>query len=95
MQVDGEEKERRRETGSVPCGAMCLRHPGTQQQIAARPTSAELKDYSSDSTANEDRQLSLDRFTWANFTCTQSTSGVAVLLSETPIGFAGCRPPPS
>lgn len=57
--------------------------------IAVRPT-AELKDYSSDSTANEDHHL-LDRFTWANFTCTQSTGGVAVLLSETPHRFRGLQ----
>ncbi|CRG87757.1 hypothetical protein PISL3812_04777 [Talaromyces islandicus] len=33
----------------------------------------------------------LDRFTWANFTCTQSTGGVAILLSETPHKFRGLQ----
>lgn len=33
----------------------------------------------------------LDRFTWANFTCTQSTGGVAILLSETPHRFRGLQ----
>ena len=33
----------------------------------------------------------LDRFTWANFTCTQSTGGVAILLSETPHQFRGLQ----
>ncbi|QKX61146.1 uncharacterized protein TRUGW13939_08293 [Talaromyces rugulosus] len=33
----------------------------------------------------------LDRFTWANFTCTQSTGGVAILLSETHHQFRGLQ----
>lgn len=33
----------------------------------------------------------LDRFTWANFTCTQSTGGVAILLSQTPHQFPGLQ----
>jgi C4-dicarboxylate transporter/malic acid transport protein len=33
----------------------------------------------------------LDRFSWANFTCTQSTGGVAILLSETPHKFRGLQ----
>jgi hypothetical protein len=28
-------------------------------------------------------------FTWANFTCTESTGGMAILLSETPRQFHG------
>ncbi|KAK1148740.1 hypothetical protein N8T08_008625 [Aspergillus melleus] len=53
---------------------------------AARPDNAEPKDQS---TAKEIRLL--DRFTWANFTCTQSTGGVAILLSETPHRFRGLQ----
>ncbi|KAK8040837.1 amidohydrolase [Apiospora phragmitis] len=30
-------------------------------------------------------------FTWANFTCTQSTGGIAILLSETPHQFHGLQ----
>lgn len=33
----------------------------------------------------------LDRFSWANFTCTQSTGGVAMLLAETPHRFRGLQ----
>lgn len=53
---------------------------------AARPNNAEPKD---ESAAMEVRLL--DRFTWANFTCTQSTGGVAILLSETPHQFRGLQ----
>jgi C4-dicarboxylate transporter/malic acid transport protein len=41
--------------------------------------------------AEKDEVRLLDRFTWANFTCTQSTGGVAVLLSETPHQFRGLQ----
>jgi tellurite resistance protein TehA-like permease len=30
-------------------------------------------------------------FTWANFTCTQSTGGMAILVSETPRQFRGLQ----
>ncbi|KAH8692263.1 voltage-dependent anion channel [Talaromyces proteolyticus] len=53
---------------------------------AARPDNAEPKDES----APKEVRL-LDRFTWANFTCTQSTGGVAILLSETPHKFRGLQ----
>ncbi|KAJ6189208.1 C4-dicarboxylate transporter/malic acid transport protein [Penicillium mononematosum] len=53
---------------------------------AARPDNAEPKD---ESAAKEVRLL--NRFTWANFTCTQSTGGVAILLSETPHQFRGLQ----
>ncbi|KAJ5778946.1 C4-dicarboxylate transporter/malic acid transport protein [Penicillium paradoxum] len=53
---------------------------------AARRDNAEPKD---ESAAKEVRLL--DRFTWANFTCTQSTGGVAILLSETPHQFRGLQ----
>lgn len=33
----------------------------------------------------------LQQFTWANFTCTQSTGGIAILLSETPKQFYGLQ----
>lgn len=33
----------------------------------------------------------IKHFTWANFTCTQSTGGIAILLSETPRQFAGLQ----
>ncbi|KAI4603452.1 hypothetical protein KJ359_003262 [Pestalotiopsis sp. 9143b] len=33
----------------------------------------------------------IEHFTWANFTCTQSTGGIAVLLSETPHQFHGLQ----
>lgn len=33
----------------------------------------------------------LEHFTWANFTCTQSTGGIAILLSETPHQFHGLQ----
>jgi C4-dicarboxylate transporter/malic acid transport protein len=33
----------------------------------------------------------LDRFTWGNFTCTQSTGGVALLLSQCPHQFRGLK----
>ncbi|KAI1327680.1 voltage-dependent anion channel [Xylariaceae sp. FL0255] len=33
----------------------------------------------------------LAHFTWANFVCTQSTGGVAILLSETPMQFHGLQ----
>ncbi|KAG9250114.1 voltage-dependent anion channel [Emericellopsis atlantica] len=33
----------------------------------------------------------LEHFTWANFTCTQSTGAIAILLSETPHQFPGLR----
>lgn len=53
---------------------------------ATRPDNAEPKD---ENAAKEARLL--DRFTWANFTCTQSTGGVAILLSETPHQFRGLQ----
>ncbi|KAI0425493.1 voltage-dependent anion channel [Xylaria sp. FL1042] len=33
----------------------------------------------------------IKRFTWANFTCTQSTGGVAIMLSQTPHQFHGLQ----
>lgn len=33
----------------------------------------------------------VEHFTWANFTCTQSTGGIAILLSETPHQFHGLQ----
>ncbi|KAK2673827.1 Transporter protein SLAC1/Mae1/ Ssu1/TehA [Fusarium oxysporum f. sp. vasinfectum] len=37
-----------------------------------------------------ERAVSLvDRFTWGNFTCTQSTGGVALMLSKSPYSFRG------
>jgi C4-dicarboxylate transporter/malic acid transport protein len=56
---------------------------GKQHEASTRSNNAESKDH------NEVRLL--DRFTWANFTCTQSTGGVAVLLSETPHQFRGLQ----
>jgi len=53
---------------------------------AARPDNAEHKHESSTPVVGL-----LDRFTWANFTCTQSTGGVAILLSETPHQFPGLQ----
>jgi tellurite resistance protein TehA-like permease len=53
---------------------------------AARPDNAEPRD---ENAAKEVRML--DRFTWAHFTCTQSTGGVAILLSETPHQFRGLQ----
>ncbi|KAJ5387575.1 C4-dicarboxylate transporter/malic acid transport protein [Penicillium cosmopolitanum] len=61
----------------------------TSTRSAARPDNVEPKD---ESAAKEARLL--DRFTWANFTCTQSTGGVAILLSESPPSIsraADCR----
>ncbi|KAI9035599.1 tellurite-resistance/dicarboxylate transporter family protein [Aspergillus affinis] len=52
---------------------------------AARPNDAEPKDQSAMEV------LLLDRFTWANYTCTQSTGGVAILLSQTPHQFRGLQ----
>ncbi|KAM0340579.1 hypothetical protein ACHAPU_010416 [Fusarium lateritium] len=38
------------------------------------------------------REASLvDRFSWGNFTCTQSTGGVALMLSKTPYQFRGLQ----
>lgn len=59
-------------------------HAGLTRNTARH--NAEPKD---ESAAKEVRQL--DRFTWANFTCTQSTGGVAILLSETPHQFHGLQ----
>ncbi|KAF1845950.1 uncharacterized protein K460DRAFT_377275 [Cucurbitaria berberidis CBS 394.84] len=53
---------------------------------AVRPDHAEPED---ESAAKQNRLL--DRFTWANFTCTQSTGGVAILLAETPHRFRGLQ----
>ena len=47
-----------------------------------------------DESARKDKEVRLqllDRFTWANFTCTQSTGGVAILLSESPHQFRGLQ----
>jgi C4-dicarboxylate transporter/malic acid transport protein len=59
---------------------------GASARNAAQPDNVEPKD---ESAAKEVRLL--DRFTWANFTCTQSTGGVAILLSDTPNQFRGLQ----
>ncbi|KAF5658020.1 C4-dicarboxylate transport mae1 [Fusarium circinatum] len=44
----------------------------------------------SNSEPQNERAVSLvDGFTWGNFTCTQSTGGVALMLSKTPYSFRG------
>ncbi|KAJ5496527.1 C4-dicarboxylate transporter/malic acid transport protein [Penicillium fimorum] len=58
----------------------------TSTRNATRPDNAEPKEES----APKQVRL-LDRFTWANFTCTQSTGGMAILLSETPHQFRGLQ----
>ena len=61
-----------------------------EQQRSSSPTDDEERQGDSAELSNRRPQL-LDRFTWANFTCTQSTGGVAILLSETPHQFAGLQ----
>ncbi|EWY87916.1 hypothetical protein FOYG_09292 [Fusarium oxysporum NRRL 32931] len=48
---------------------------------AAQPNNPEAK--------NERAVSLVDRFTWGNFTCTQSTGGVALMLSKSPYSFRG------
>ncbi|KAL4724304.1 hypothetical protein ACLX1H_008917 [Fusarium chlamydosporum] len=56
----------------------------------AAPKNATQSDHAEPRTERAAREASLiDRFTWANFTCTQSTGGVALMLSKTPYGFHG------
>ncbi|KAG8677560.1 hypothetical protein FPOAC2_03695 [Fusarium poae] len=49
------------------------------------PNDAESRD-----TNSKDASL-VDRFSWGNFTCTQSTGGVALMLSKTPYQFRGLQ----
>ncbi|CEI67422.1 hypothetical protein FVEN_g11600 [Fusarium venenatum] len=50
-----------------------------------QPNDAESRDKNS-----KDASL-VDRFSWGNFTCTQSTGGVALMLSKTPYQFHGLQ----
>jgi C4-dicarboxylate transporter/malic acid transport protein len=54
-------------------------------KILVQPNDAALK-------TKTPREASLvDRFSWGNFTCTQSTGGVALMLSKTPYQFRGLQ----
>ncbi|KAM0203212.1 hypothetical protein ACHAPA_009807 [Fusarium lateritium] len=53
---------------------------------ATQPNNVEPKN---ESAARETSLL--DRFTWGNFTCTQSTGGVALMLSQSPNRFNGLQ----
>lgn len=53
---------------------------------AAPPNDAEPRNKSAASKASPSL---VDGFTWGNFTCTQSTGGVALMLSQTPYRFRG------
>ncbi|KAF5668658.1 C4-dicarboxylate transporter [Fusarium heterosporum] len=54
-------------------------------KIVVQPSDARAK-------SNRAREASvIDGFSWGNFTCTQSTGGVALMLSKTPYQFRGLQ----
>ncbi|GKU07484.1 c4-dicarboxylate transporter malic acid transport protein [Fusarium langsethiae] len=59
--------------------------PQEQSQDVPQPDNGESKQKSPKSASV------VDRFSWGNFTCTQSTGGVALMLSKTPYQFHGLQ----
>lgn len=75
-------------------GSSRTMHPessdNTLHNVSSQTTPKDTEDQS-----HGERKVSLrervDQFTWAWFTCTQSTGGIAVILSETPNQFSGLQ----
>ncbi|RGP79323.1 hypothetical protein FLONG3_2552 [Fusarium longipes] len=59
-------------------------------QIDTSKTVLSSTDAESKNKSRKDVSL-VDRFTWGNFTCTQSTGGVALMLAKTPYQFHGLQ----
>ncbi|XEV00954.1 hypothetical protein FSHL1_006241 [Fusarium sambucinum] len=63
-----------------------------QEQTQNVTSEAVLQANDAESRDKNSKDASLvDRFSWGNFTCTQSTGGVALMLSKTPYQFHGLQ----